>query len=772
MSRRVAPEPPQHLQDDLQRDTKVDVRVQGSSDAAYFSFKDVWATVKQAGKESQVLENVSGFCKPGESLIIMGPSGAGKSSLLDTLGFRKTVGKWGGDIRLNGSKCTRKQFIQNSGYVTSDEVEIGALTVQETLSFAASLRLPTSMSWAEKLKKIQDVLEDMHLSHRANCKVGSIAQRGLSTGERKRLSIAIELLTVTSVLFLDEPTTGLDSNTGREIITRILEASKRRQLVSVMTIHQPSYQILQQFDRLLLLAKGRVCYFGPTLDAIQYFENLNVKIIGNPAEIYAEILAEKPFEMAESYLQSDLYKENLRKIENIHNQMGSVNLYISAARNTKPSFWASIGFWQQSPLYTQFFQLLLREIKIYQRDPLMSLSRYIAAITTALFFGFAFYKLGSNISSYDSKLTLAFAVSIFPPLFSSAAIPHWLNGRKLYYLQVSAGFYHPFCWILVSFLVECFFCSSMMLILGSICLSLAGWDTGAFDLYLSNLILEACASVGFALMITMGSSSIPYAMAGFNIIFFYNIIFGGYYVLDTYTQKRCSFCDSVLKWISFQRGFFKPATRKEMFGRFLNCSTDELLPYPLENLTSAAMRTTTIDLQRDIIRENNDLMQLNITNSTEFLSKFSGIAGYGMALAQLLTLSNNVKRLEDLNLIAGFPSADYSNLLATLSQTVAGSLLSMLNISANNLSESTAKLVSVYSTNFIASNIKLFSLPNNNVCPFQNGSQYLATYAGFTNVDGYIDSPESKYQGVLAALAIISFIFGFISLTFCKFQKR
>jgi ATP-binding cassette subfamily G (WHITE) protein 1 len=105
--------------------------------------------------------------------------------------------------------------------------------------------------------------------------------------------------------FCGDPLKGLDSNTGREIITRILDASKKRQLATVMTINQPSYQvslqcdrakynskvivqkqILQQFDRLLLLSKGRICYFGPTLDAIQYFEDLDFEIVGNPAETY------------------------------------------------------------------------------------------------------------------------------------------------------------------------------------------------------------------------------------------------------------------------------------------------------------------------------------------------------------------------------------------------------------------------------------------------------------------------------------------------------
>jgi ATP-binding cassette subfamily G (WHITE) protein 2 len=122
----------------------------------------------------------------------------------------------------------------------------------------------------------------MRLGYCEHRRIGGALQRGLSTGERKRLNVAMELLPVASVLFLDEPTTGLDSNTGREIIANVVEVTRLRKLACIATIHQPSYTILSQFDYLLALAKGQLCYYGRVTDAILYWESLGIQVAGNP----------------------------------------------------------------------------------------------------------------------------------------------------------------------------------------------------------------------------------------------------------------------------------------------------------------------------------------------------------------------------------------------------------------------------------------------------------------------------------------------------------
>lgn len=124
----------------------------------------------------------------------------------------------------------------------------------------------------------------MRLGYCAHRRIGSPLVRGISTGERKRLNIALELLPVSSVLFLDEPTTGLDSSTGREIMANVVDIVRMRKLCCIASLHQASYAVLSQFDRLLALAGGEVCYFGKVEEAIRYFEGLRIPIAANPGQ--------------------------------------------------------------------------------------------------------------------------------------------------------------------------------------------------------------------------------------------------------------------------------------------------------------------------------------------------------------------------------------------------------------------------------------------------------------------------------------------------------
>jgi ABC-type multidrug transport system ATPase subunit len=244
----------------------------------------------------QILKGVSGRAHPGEMCALMGASGAGKSTLLDVLAARKTVGTIQGEILYNGS-LQSNQHMKSSAYVMQDNVHIAQLTVLQTLSYAASLRLPQRTASKMRAHRVTKIMDMLGLHSCANSQVGGQRFRGISGGQMKRLSIGVEIVHMPDLIFLDEPTTGLDSSTSYEVMAAVRNLANQNRTVSVKklscvrlflvgpiyrvifafqilcTIHQPSPDTYALFDKLLLLAEGRVIYFGPSKDVVSYFVN-------------------------------------------------------------------------------------------------------------------------------------------------------------------------------------------------------------------------------------------------------------------------------------------------------------------------------------------------------------------------------------------------------------------------------------------------------------------------------------------------------------------
>jgi ABC-type multidrug transport system ATPase subunit len=242
-------------------------------------------------KDKSVLYPMSGYVAPGQVLAVMGPSGAGKTSFLNILAQR--VKDYKGEILIN-DKPIDKTFRSLSAYVQQDDVLMGNLTVRETLRYAALLRLPGNTPMRIKMQKVDQVMDELGLSKSADIIVGIPGLvKGISGGERKRLAIAVELLTEPSVLFLDEPTSGLDAKTALNVIETVNKIAKAGRTV-ILTIHQPRSDIYQLFDQLLLLAKGRVAYMGSAKDAPAYFASTGFPcpVDFNPAEYFIDLISE------------------------------------------------------------------------------------------------------------------------------------------------------------------------------------------------------------------------------------------------------------------------------------------------------------------------------------------------------------------------------------------------------------------------------------------------------------------------------------------------
>ncbi|KAJ2553512.1 hypothetical protein EV175_002912 [Coemansia sp. RSA 1933] len=263
-----------------------------STGSPILSWSNLNYDVKTKDGVRRILTDISGSIYPGEVVAIMGSSGAGKTTLLNVLSGRVQGGNLYGDIKFNGAKRNPHDFKRMLAYVEQDDLMHAALSVQETLTVSARLRLPSKKyTDDEKLQRVDDVMRQLRLSHIADTNIGGHGMRGVSGGERKRVSIGIELVTDPSILVLDEPSSGLDSSSAEMVVKLTKDMSRERNLCTLMTIHQPSAEMMTQFDKLILLAQGKLVYMGPADQALRYFEQLgHPSTNSNPANFYIDMM--------------------------------------------------------------------------------------------------------------------------------------------------------------------------------------------------------------------------------------------------------------------------------------------------------------------------------------------------------------------------------------------------------------------------------------------------------------------------------------------------
>ncbi|KAK9823066.1 hypothetical protein WJX81_006280 [Elliptochloris bilobata] len=284
----------------------------GQSKSLHISFRDLCFSVPSATGSKQVLSHVSGQCLPGCVTAIMGASGAGKTTLLNALASRFARGTRRGEVLLNGVHFTEKDFRAFGVYVTQAEPLLATATVRETIETSALLRLPLSVSRAKKEQIVEEIICQLSLSKCQNTMVGEegtgAGARGISGGERKRVTVGVGLVTRPRVLLLDEPTSGLDSETALAIL-ELLQALAQQNRTIVTTIHQPNSQITRCFDDLLLIARGATVYMGEMRHAVSYFDGLGYAcpMYTNPTDYFMGLMKDDVAagSLAEAWMRSD-----------------------------------------------------------------------------------------------------------------------------------------------------------------------------------------------------------------------------------------------------------------------------------------------------------------------------------------------------------------------------------------------------------------------------------------------------------------------------------
>ncbi|XP_074574933.1 ABC transporter G family member 51-like [Curcuma longa] len=446
-------------------------------------------------KRLQLLANVSGVFRPHVLTALVGSSGAGKTTLMDVLAGRKTGGYIEGDIKISGYVKEQRTFARISGYVEQTDIHSPQVTVEESLWFSSRLRLPKGINEEDRRKFVEEVMVLVELDTLRHALVGLPGSTGLSTEQRKRLTIAVELVANPSIIFMDEPTSGLDARAAAIVMRSVRNTVDTGRTV-VCTIHQPSIDIFEAFDELLLMKRGGIVIYGGSLgvnsqDMINYFQRINgVALIPdgyNPAtwmlEISTPACEEKlGLDFATVYRNSYQFREVEALIE---------QLSVPAA-GTEP-----LKFTSEFPQdkLTQFKTCTWKQFLVYWRSPQYNAIRLIFTAVASVIFGSIFWKFGSKRdTTQELRLVMGslYSACLFIGVNNSASVQPVVSlERTVYYREKATRMYSSFPYAAAQGIVEIPYLIVQTIIFGITTFFMIHyeWNFGKFILYLVFIFL-------------------------------------------------------------------------------------------------------------------------------------------------------------------------------------------------------------------------------------------------------------------------------------------
>ncbi|XP_012936225.1 broad substrate specificity ATP-binding cassette transporter ABCG2 [Aplysia californica] len=420
----------------------------------------------KGSEDKQILTNVTGIFKPGMNAIL-GPTGSGKSSFLDVLAGHKEMSRVSGLLLLDG-KPVPDNFKCMVGYVVQDDVVMGTLSIRENFAFSAALRLPQSVSQSERRERVEQVIKELGLVKCADTKVGNEFLRGVSGGERKRCNIGMELIISPPVLFLDEPTTGLDANTANSVLMFLRRLSRRGRTI-IFSIHQPRYTIYRMFDNLMLLSGGHTVYHGPAQEALTFFaeQGFVCQEHNNPPDFFLDVINGDPTAMSldeEKELDPDTAANTSQHDKLVGGFKSSRwnSLLESEAEEIVTQFQAHGGRKGErheeveyaTSFGHQFTVVAGRAVKNIIRNPQTSVITLATTIFFAIIISAIYWQLEEKPGSGFADRKGVFFFLVMNQLFlNMSAVEVFINERKIFMHENISGFYR----VSVYFLVKIFF---------------------------------------------------------------------------------------------------------------------------------------------------------------------------------------------------------------------------------------------------------------------------------------------------------------------------
>ena len=341
--------------------------------------------IKGQSKPKELLKGITGEVTSGHVLAILGPSGAGKTTLLNMLTLQKSAGNPYGSIKVNGVPLTGALYNDTCAYVEQVDTLWASLTAKDHLAYAVALQRP-SLSEEEQATVVKKLIEDVGLEEFQDVRAGSDITRGLSSGNKRRLSVALALVKEPSILFLDEPSSGVDSASAVRMMTFLKDVAARNNIAVVCTIHQPPASVFAGFDNAMVLSMGRIAYFGKAAKMSEYLTNIGSPPSAdtNPAEFMLDLVNTDftPISGVEAIL--DRWAEGTGEAYGCtHEKVDGTPLTGKRGKN--------MGFMKQLMVLTN------RSFVVAKREPLAYLVRLVANFSATLLFGIIYIETRDKV---------------------------------------------------------------------------------------------------------------------------------------------------------------------------------------------------------------------------------------------------------------------------------------------------------------------------------------------------------------------------------------
>jgi len=464
----------------------VTLDVDNSQEGASLTFSDVSFSVKSKGDEKLILSPTSGHFPPGTLAAIMGPSGCGKSTLLDILAMKKTS-TWEGSVRFNGHE---PDFLypRMTAYVPQSDAMPDHWTVREAVKFNMLLKqqFPSKMTAAMLDRMVDMTLVTVGLEHVADTKIGSEKVRGLSGGQRRRVSLARGFVTGAQIMFCDEPTSGLSATDADSCVKALRFHAHRNNVTILVVIHQPRPEVAKLFDHLLLLTSnpGRCVYNGAMRDAATHWDSVGYPVpqLVNPTDHFLDLVTPgKAGAHEEEFVE--YYNNNVAPgVKEICMQQskGKTSLQVLEAERQKFMDWNDIPPVKSSKYGVSFAKqirmIARRQMALSARDPEGPMVQIILAVMKGVILGIAFWGYGDK--QPQQQLGLLFMLLAFCMLSGNEVMPKLIETRVIMKMETSDALYSAWAYIIGTSVVNLLisFMANTIFVAISFAMALFSWE--------------------------------------------------------------------------------------------------------------------------------------------------------------------------------------------------------------------------------------------------------------------------------------------------------